>query len=139
MPRGNHRAKRWVIGALFKAVLDLGREPGSGPSDDEGFRRQEQSWNGRPLCTSLPANVMERCTSRDVDLVKRVWQHREGVADGFTKIYGVKRLVWYECHEEMLAAIAREKHLKMWNRAWKIALIQKTNPEWRDLYEDFTA
>jgi putative endonuclease len=73
------------------------------------------------------------------NLVKRVWQHREGLADGFTKTYAVKRLVWYECHAEMLAAITREKHLKKWNRAWKIALIQKTNPMWRDLYEDFTA
>ncbi len=73
------------------------------------------------------------------DLVKRVWEHKEGTADGFTKKHGVKQLVWFEVHEEMLSAIAREKQLKKWNRSWKIELIQKENPYWRDLYEDFTA
>lgn len=72
-------------------------------------------------------------------LVKRVWQHREGQADGFTKTYHVKRLVWFEVHGDIMAAIAREKQLKKWKRAWKVDLIQKTNPDWRDLYEDFTA
>ncbi len=73
------------------------------------------------------------------DLVKRVWQHREGLADGFTKKYKVKHLVWFEMHEDIIEAIAREKQLKKWARAWKVALIQKANPDWRDLYEDFTA
>ena len=73
------------------------------------------------------------------NLVKRVWQHREGLADGFTKRYRVKRLVWFETHVDIMTAITREKQLKKWNRAWKIALIQAANPEWRDLYEDFTA
>lgn len=73
------------------------------------------------------------------DLVRRVWQHREGLADGFTKTYQIKRLVWFEVHGDIMAAIAREKQLKKWKRAWKIELIQKTNPDWRDLYEDFTA
>ena len=73
------------------------------------------------------------------NLVKRVWQHREGWADGFTKRYRVKRLVWFETHVDIMTAITREKQLKKWNRAWKIALIQAANPEWRDLYEDFTA
>ena len=73
------------------------------------------------------------------DLVKRVWQHREGLADGFTKKHHVKRLVWFEAHEDIIAAITREKQLKKWNRAWKIGLIQAENPDWRDLYEDFAA
>jgi putative endonuclease len=70
------------------------------------------------------------------DLLQRVWQHREKVADGFTKRYGVTQLVWYEVHEDIMAAITREKQLKEWKRAWKIELIQKTNPYWRDLFDD---
>ena len=73
------------------------------------------------------------------DLVKRVWQHREGLAEGFTNTYQVKHLVWFEVHGDIMAAIAREKQLKKWKRAWKVALIQEHNPDWRDLYEDFTA
>jgi putative endonuclease len=70
------------------------------------------------------------------DLLQRVWQHREKIEDGFTKRYGVTQLVWYEVHEDIMAAITREKQLKEWKRAWKIELIQKTNPYWRDLFED---
>jgi putative endonuclease len=72
------------------------------------------------------------------NLVRRIWQHREGVIDGFTKKYGVKRLVWYEVHSDIVSAITREKQLKNWNRLWKIELIQKENPAWRDRYQDFT-
>ena len=68
------------------------------------------------------------------NLPKRVWEHREGLADGFTKQYGVKQLVWYEVCEEPLAAIAREKQIKKWNRGWKLKLIEEKNPEWRDLF-----
>lgn len=68
------------------------------------------------------------------DLVKRVWQHREGLADGFTKKYHVKCLVWYEVHDDILAAITREKQLKEWRREWKIQLIHEQNRQWRDLY-----
>ncbi|MDQ2989326.1 MAG: GIY-YIG nuclease family protein [Pseudomonadota bacterium] len=70
------------------------------------------------------------------NLVQRVWQHREALADGFTKTYRVKRLVWFEVHDGMYAAITREKQLKKWNRTWKINLIQKTNPLWRDLFDE---
>jgi putative endonuclease len=72
-------------------------------------------------------------------LVKRVWEHREAVVDSFTKRYGVKHLVWYEIHYDIMEAIKREKQIKKWERAWKIALIQKDNPLWRDLYDDFVA
>ena len=69
------------------------------------------------------------------NLVKRVWEHREGVVEGFTKQYNVKRLVWYEVHEDPVEAIAREKRLKEWRRSWKIDLIEEKNPYWRDLYQ----
>ena len=69
------------------------------------------------------------------DLVQRVWQHRSELQEGFTKRYGVHRLVWYEVHETMESAILREMALKKWNRAWKIRLIQETNPTWKDLYD----
>ncbi|MEA2876256.1 MAG: putative endonuclease [Hyphomicrobiales bacterium] len=70
------------------------------------------------------------------DLVRRVWMRREGMLAGFTKEYGVKILVWYEQHETQESAFARERAMKKWNRAWKIELIQKMNPERRDLYDD---
>ena len=69
------------------------------------------------------------------DLVKRIWQHKAGLVSGYTKEYKVKWLVWYEVHEDIKAAITREKQIKKWNRAWKIELIQKHNPLWDDLYE----
>ena len=71
-------------------------------------------------------------------LVRRVWQHREHLVEGFTGRYGVIRLVWYEQHAMMASAIAREKRIKQWNRAWKLRLIDETNPSWRDLWPDIT-
>ena len=68
-------------------------------------------------------------------LVTRVAQHREGVIDGFTKRYGLKRLVWYEFHDTITGAIQREKSLKRWPRDWKANLIERTNPDWSDLFE----
>ncbi|MBK9664173.1 MAG: GIY-YIG nuclease family protein [Nitrosomonas sp.] len=70
------------------------------------------------------------------NLIQRIWQHREGLAEGFTKKYRVKTLVWYEQHATMESAIAREKALKKWNRAWKLKLIEQTNPQWRDLWPE---
>jgi putative endonuclease len=69
------------------------------------------------------------------DLARRIWEHREGLADGFTKRHGVKRLVYVERHDEIVRAIQREKNLKHWSRAWKVNLILAENPEWRDLYD----
>ena len=68
------------------------------------------------------------------DLLKRVWEHKNKAVDGFTQKYGVHQLVYYELHNDMVAAITREKQLKKWNRQWKINLIEAENPEWRDLY-----
>jgi len=70
------------------------------------------------------------------DLVRRVWEHKNDTVDGFTKEYGVHILVYYELHGNMLVAITREKQIKKWNRVWKIKLIESTNPEWRDLWEE---
>jgi len=70
------------------------------------------------------------------NLVRRVWEHREGLVDGFTKEYSVKSLVWYEQHVDIYAAITREKQIKEWRRDWKVNLIQRTNPSWRDLFLD---
>jgi len=68
--------------------------------------------------------------------MRRTYEHREGLADGFTKKYDVKRLVYFEPHDTANAAIQREKNIKRWSREWKIDLIVKDNPSWRDLYED---
>ena len=70
------------------------------------------------------------------NLVKRVWEHKNDLVQGFTKRYGVHTLVWYEGHETMASAIAREKAIKEWRRAWKLDLIEEGNPEWKDLYEE---
>jgi len=68
------------------------------------------------------------------DLARRVWQHRTGAVEGFTSRYGVHHLVWYEAHERIVDAIAREKAIKFWKRAWKLELIERSNPDWLDLY-----
>ena len=70
------------------------------------------------------------------DLVKRVFEHKSDLAGGFSKRYGVHNLVYYEAVDSIDSAIAREKQMKKWNRAWKIRLIEKANPLWRDLYPD---
>ena len=70
------------------------------------------------------------------DLVRRVCEHREGLADGFTKEHRVKMLVYYEQHATAIAAIQREKNIKHWSRKWKMDLIRSMNPDWRDLWEE---
>jgi putative endonuclease len=69
------------------------------------------------------------------DLLKRIWEHREGVVAGFTRRYGLKMLVYFEWHDEITLAIQREKNLKHWPRAWKIDLINSVNPDWTDLFD----
>ena len=70
------------------------------------------------------------------DLIRRVWQHKNDVHEGFTKKYGVHRLVWYEATYDIRGAIQREKQMKKWRRQWKINLIEEENPDWNDLYDD---
>jgi putative endonuclease len=73
------------------------------------------------------------------NLMKPVWEHREGMVERFTKEYGVKQLVWFETHIDAISPITREKQLMKWDRVWKIKLIQQENPYWRDLCEEFAA
>lgn len=70
------------------------------------------------------------------NLVKRVWEHKQDLAEGFTKEYQVHQLVYYELHQDMYSAVAREKALKKWRRVWKLALIEQQNPYWVDLWEE---
>jgi len=70
------------------------------------------------------------------DLIKRVYEHKESLADGFTKKYKVHQLVYYEVHGDVHEAILREKQIKKWNRDWKINLIERDNPYWFDLYNE---
>jgi putative endonuclease len=66
------------------------------------------------------------------DLIKRVWEHKNGMVEGFTKRYSVHRLVWCEMHESIESAMTRERRIKEWKRAWKLKLIESANPEWED-------
>jgi putative endonuclease len=73
------------------------------------------------------------------DLVRRVWEHKNDEVDGFTKQYGMHRLMYVEAHDDIRDAIQREKRIKKWNRPWKLELIEKINPAWRDLYDELAA
>ena len=68
------------------------------------------------------------------NLVKRIWEHKNKVVEGFTERYDIHLLVWYELHATMESAIQREKRMKKWNRKWKLELIERLNPDWQDLY-----
>jgi putative endonuclease len=85
------------------------------------------------ILTNRPNGVLY--TGVTADLPRRIWEHREGTASVFTKRYGLKRLVHAEPHETITMAIQREKNLKHWSRAWKVALIERDNPAWDDLYD----
>ena len=73
------------------------------------------------------------------DLVRRVYEHKHDIVEGFTKKYGVHDLVYYEQTNDVYSALTRAKRLKKWNRDWKIVLIERENPEWRDLYDDIVS
>ena len=85
------------------------------------------------LCSKRNDTLYTGVTS---DLIKRVYEHKNDLADGFTKKYGVHRLVWYEIHGVAETAIPREKQIKKWNREWKLELIEQMNPDWKDLYDE---
>lgn len=87
------------------------------------------------LASRIGGTLYIGVTSR---LIERVWEHRNGVVEGFTKRYHVHRLVWFEVHGTAESAIRREKQVKDWRRAWKIRLIQERNPNWDDLYPALT-
>jgi putative endonuclease len=73
------------------------------------------------------------------DLVRRVYQHKTKATPGFTSRYGVQRLVWFETYDDPTSAIAREKDIKKWRRAWKMRLIEESNPTWRDRYDEIAS
>ncbi len=85
------------------------------------------------LITNKPYGTLYVGVTRD--LVKRIYEHRSGFVEGFSKQHDLGHLVWYEAHESVIAAIEREKKIKKWRRDWNINLIQGENPEWQDLYE----
>ncbi len=70
------------------------------------------------------------------DLIRRIWEHKSKVSSGFSSRYGVDRLVWFECYDDPVSAITREKELKKWRRDWKIRLIEETKPDWLDRYNE---
>jgi putative endonuclease len=91
----------------------------------------------RAPCVYILANKMRGTLYVGVtsDLAKRVWEHKHNIVPGFTRKYGVHDLVWFEQHEAMASAITREKAIKEWRRAWKLELIETSNPDWQDLYQ----
>ena len=84
------------------------------------------------ICSKRNGTLYVGVTS---DLIKRVYEHRNKLTDGFSKKYDVHRLVWYESHETVEKAILREKQIKKWNRRWKLRLIERDKPDWNDLYK----
>jgi len=106
---------------------------------DPGFRRgDDEQYMSKQPCVYMLASRRNGTLYVGVtsDLLKRVWEHKNDVVEGFTKRYGVHSLVWYEPHETMESAIMREKAIKEWKRAWKLDVIEKANPEWKDLYDN---
>jgi putative endonuclease len=73
------------------------------------------------------------------DLIRRVWEHRQDLVPGFTRTYRVNLLVYYEAHGQIEEAIKREKQIKRWRRTWKIELIERSNPQWRDLWDEISS
>ena len=103
----------------------------SGCDGAEGHNLPMAAWIY--IMTNRPNGVLY--TGVTGDLARRAWQHREGRADGFTKRYGLKRLVYVEPHPDIQTAIQRERNMKHWPRTWKVRLILAANPEWDDLYD----
>ena len=83
-----------------------------------------------------PREQTVRHVVRRYDVVRRAYEHREGMFAGFTQRYGIKMLVYYEEHATAAEAIQREKNIKHWPRAWKVEIVRKINPEWRDLFDE---
>lgn len=86
------------------------------------------------ILASAPNGILYTGVTSDIH--GRMAEHKQGLCEGFAKKYGVKRLVYYEMHDTMDAAILRETRIKKWKRAWKVRLIHEMNPEWRDLFDD---
>jgi len=87
------------------------------------------------ICNKRNGTLYTGVTS---DLIKRVYEHKHKLVEGFTKQHAIDKLVWYEPHEDIHAAINREKLIKKWKREWKLELVDKSNPRWNDLYDNLT-
>jgi putative endonuclease len=105
--------------------------PGVNSSGNPNFQNMEKFYVYM-LCSKRNGTLYIGVTS---DLVKRVYEHKNNLVNGFTKKYNIHRLVWYEIHESAESAINRERRIKKWKRAWKLKLIGQDNPGWSDLYE----
>lgn len=120
----NGARARWIGSNIF-VIPALGGDPARSMT-------QEKKFYVYILAKARNSTFYVGVTS---DLVKRVWEHKNEQADGFTKQYGIKTLVYYEIHETAESAILREKRLKKWERTWKMRIIEEMNPDWQDLYE----
>jgi putative endonuclease len=89
------------------------------------------------IMTNEPDGTLYTCATSNI--ARRAFEHREGLIDGFTRRYGLKRLVPTEFYEDIRDAIQRESNIKPWPRVWKVRLIHAANPDWRDLHEDLNA
>jgi putative endonuclease len=98
--------------------------------------RQERLYCVYILASKIGGTLYTGVTS---NLVGRIYQHKNNVIAGFTKRYGVHRLVYFEVHQDVREAIRREKRIKKWNRAWKVRLIEESNPDWNDLYHSISS
>jgi putative endonuclease len=101
-------------------------------------RKRESNFVSKLFCVYILTNKPRGTLYIGVtsNLPQRVAQHREKLVEGFTGKYGLARLVWFEVHENAESAIGREKQLKKWNRLWKIELVEKTNSDWHDVYDE---
>jgi putative endonuclease len=127
--------------AHIVARMERERNPGPSRSSLPGSTRQSMLMLGMGsywvyILSSRPRGTLY--VGMTNDLIRRIYEHREGLVEGFSKEYGVKMLVYYEQHATAMAAIQREKNIKHWSRQWKIDLIRSMNPDWRDLWEDIT-
>ena len=123
-PKGHYRAYPEINNESRIRLPGGGREPGITNEEQPAVYILASAKNGT-LYTGVTS-----------DLVKRIWEHKNNLVDGFTKRYSVHDLVWFELHDTMDSAINREKNIKEWKRAWKLKMIEKDNPAWRDLYID---
>jgi putative endonuclease len=117
------RRREPKFGVYPRRIIDSNHRPTDRTWDDTAMDKSSYVY----ILASEPYGVLYIGVTSN--LVKRVWEHREGVVAGFSKQYGVKQLVWFEVHSEIVNAITREKQIKKWNRNWKVNLIQEMNPD----------
>jgi putative endonuclease len=124
-----------AIHADGRRTTSKGRRNGAGLCDGQILSQHAPMRGGWVyIMTNRPNGTLY--TGVTSDLARRSWEHREGHIEGFTKKYGLKRLVLTEFYEDIRDALQRESNMKHWPRAWKVRLILDANPEWRDLYEE---